>query len=176
MDIAVDDQDHTAEWLRSGAEQAAVTSKAQPASDCNSRPLGAMRYVAAASPEFIERYFFNGVDAHSLALAPSLMFNSKDELQSRWVRHLCQRHVELPRHTLPSAQAFVTAAVAGMGWGLHPQMLIRSHLQNGTLVELLPNSPLDVPLYWQRARATSSILDELTLEVLAAASLALLQR
>jgi LysR family transcriptional regulator, chromosome initiation inhibitor len=116
----VDDQDHTAEWLRSGAVLAAVTGTARPATGCNSRPLGAMRYLAAASPAFVARHFAGGVGAGSLAQAPSLVFNTKDELQARWVRRLCHRHVELPRHTLPSSQAFVTAALAGMGWGMHP--------------------------------------------------------
>ena len=128
MEVAVDDQDHTTEWLRSGAVLAAVTGTARPAAGCNSRPLGAMRYLAAASPAFVARHFASGVGAGSLAKAPSLVFNTKDELQARWVRRLCHRHVELPRHTLPSPQAFVTAAVAGMGWGLQPQALIASHL------------------------------------------------
>ena len=174
MDVAVDNEDHTSEWLRSGKVLAAVTGSARPASGCNSRPLGAMRYVAAANPGFVQEFFAKGVGASSLALAPSLVFNNKDELQSRWVRRLCRRHVELPRHTLPSSQAFVSAALAGMGWGLHPQLLINQHLKDGTLVELLPNTPLDVPLYWQQARASSSLLDGLTREVLAAAGSALL--
>jgi LysR family transcriptional regulator (chromosome initiation inhibitor) len=176
LDIAVDDQDHTAEWLRCGAVLAAVTGTAQAASGCNSRPLGAMRYLAAASPDFIARHFASGVGASSLALAPSLVFNSKDALQTRWVRALCRRPVELPRHTLPSSHAFVTASVAGMGWGLHPQALISSHLQDGSLVELVPDTALDVPLYWQQARAASTLLDGLTRAVLAAASTSLLQR
>ena len=174
MDVAVDNEDHTSEWLRSGKVLAAVTGSARPASGCNSRPLGAMRYLAAASPGFIQEFFAKGVGASSLALAPSLVFNNKDELQSRWVRRLCRRHVELPRHTLPSSQAFVSAALAGMGWGLHPQLLINQYLKDGSLVELLPNTPLDVPLYWQQARASSALLDGLTREVLAAAGSALL--
>lgn len=174
MEISVDDQDHTSEWLRSGAVMAAVTGTARPASGCNSQSLGAMRYLAAASPEFVERYFAKGVGASSLAQAPSLVFNSKDELQSRWVQRVCHRHVELPRHTLPSSQAFVLAAVAGMGWGLHPQALISEQLKNGTLVELIPETPLDVPLYWQQARAASALLDGLTREVVTAAGSALL--
>lgn len=174
IEIALDDQDHTADWLRSGAVLAAVTGTAQPASGCNSRPLGSMRYLAAASPDFVERHFSKGVDISSLAQAPSLVFNSKDELQSRWASRLCRHHVELPRHTLPSAHAFVAASLAGMGWGLHPQTLISSHLRNGLLLELVPNTPLDVPLYWQQARAASSLLDGLTREVLAAASATLL--
>lgn len=174
MEVAVDDQDHTTEWLRSGAVLAAVTATARPAAGCNSRPLGAMRYLAAASPAFVQRHFADGVGAGSLARAPSLLFNTKDELQARWARRLCHRHVDLPRHMLPSPQAFVTAAVAGMGWGLHPQALIASHLKDGSLVELVPDTPLDVPLHWQYARAASALLDGLSRNVLAAAHAALL--
>ncbi len=169
LDVAVDDQAHTAQWLRSGAVLAAVTATAQPASGCNSVPLGAMSYIAAASPAFVERYFAQGVNAHSLAQAPSLQFNAKDDLQARWVRRLFGHAVELPRHTLPSAQAFVTAARMGMGWGLHPQALIASDLQQGTLVPLLPDSALDVPLHWQQARVASRLLEGLTQAVLRAA-------
>jgi LysR family transcriptional regulator (chromosome initiation inhibitor) len=174
VELAVDDQDHTAEWLRSGAVLAAVTGIARPTTGCNSRPLGAMRYLAVASPAFVARHFASGVGAGSLAQAPSLTFNAKDELQARWARRLCHRHVDLPRHTLPSPQAFVTAAVAGMGWGLQPQALIAGHLRDGSLVELVPDTSLDVSLYWQHARAASALLDGLSREVLAAAGRALL--
>lgn len=173
MDVAVDDEDYTSEWLRSGKVLAAVTGSARPVTGCNSRPLGLMRYVAAASPDFVARYFDKGVNANTLAEAPSLVFNVKDELQARWVKRQCRRHVELPRHTLPSPQAFVTACVAGMGWGLHPLSLVSHHLADGSLVELVPNTPLDVPLYWQQARAASSLLDGLTRQVVAAANSAL---
>lgn len=174
MEVAVDDQDHTGEWLRQGAVLAAVTAMARPTAGCNSRPLGAMRYLAAASPAFVARHFAQGVGAGTLAQAPSLVFNTKDELQARWVRRLCHRQVELPRHTLPSPQAFVTAAVAGMGWGLQPLALITSQLADGSLVELVPDAPLDVPLHWHYARAASSLLDGLSREILAAARVALL--
>ena len=169
VELSVDDQDHTAEWLRTGAVLAAVTGTARPAAGCNSQPLGAMRYVAAASPAYMARHFAAGVSAGSLAQAPSLVFNTKDELQARWVRRLCHRHVELPRHMLPSSQAFVTAALAGMGWGLHPEALVDRHLADGTLVELVPGTPLDVPLYWQSARAASLLLDGLARQLHAAA-------
>ena len=169
MNVAVDDQDHTAEWLRSGAVLAAVTAQGQAPAGCNSHPLGAMRYLAAASPAFVAQFFARGVDALSLALAPSLVFSTKDELQARWVDRLCGQHVALPKHTLPSASAFVTAAVAGMGWGLHPQALIASQLADGSLLELVADTPLDVPLHWQQARAASALLDGLTRQVLAVA-------
>jgi LysR family transcriptional regulator (chromosome initiation inhibitor) len=68
----------------------------------------------------------------------------------------------------------VAAAVAGMGWGLHPQALIAPQLKAGSLVELVAHRPLDVALYWQHARAASTLLEPLTREVVAAAKRALL--
>lgn len=175
LDVAVDDEGHTAEWLRSGAVLAAVTADAQPTTGCNSQPLGAMRYVAAASPAFVRRHFSGGVTAGALAQAPSLQFNTKDDLQARWVRRLCRRPVELPRHTLPSTHAFVTACVAGMGWAMHPLVLAADPIRSGALVELVPDDPLDVPLYWHHARASSALVDGLSRAVLAAARTSLRQ-
>lgn len=128
-----------------------------------------MRCLAAASPGFVARHFAAGVGARGLAQAPSLVFNAKDELQARWARRLCHRHVELPRHTVTSPQAFVTAAVVGMGWGQQPQALITARLRDSSLVELVPGTALDVPLHWQQARAASALLDGLTSAVVAAA-------
>lgn len=170
VELAVDDQDHTAAWLRSGAVLAAVTGTARPPAGFNSRPLGAMRYVAAASPACVARHFAQGVGAASLARAPSLVFNTKDDLQARWARRLCHRDVELPRHTVPSTHAFVATALAGMAWGLHPEALIAGHLRAGRLVELVPDTALDVPLYWQHARVASSLVAGLSREVVAAAA------
>lgn len=169
LDVAVDDQDYTADWLRSGKVLGAVTATARPAAGCNSLSLGAMRYVAAASPAFVQRHFPDGVGAGSLAKAPSLVFNNKDGLQARWTQRQCHRHVELPRHTLPSPQAFVTAALAGMGWGLHPETLVAPLLKEGCLVELVADTGLDVPLHWQYARSASPLLEELTRRIVSAA-------
>lgn len=175
LQIAVDDEGHTAQWLRSGQVLGAVTASEQPAAGCHSQPLGSMRYVAAASPSFITQHFKKGVDADSFAKAPSLMFSTKDELQQRWVERQCDRRIEMPRHTVPSAQAFVMAALGGMGWAMHPEALVREHLTSGQLVQLKPDSPLDVPLYWQQSRIAFTLLDQLTRAVVAAAKAGLAQ-
>ncbi|MGJ7546097.1 LysR family transcriptional regulator ArgP [Variovorax sp. LT1R16] len=169
LDVGVDDQDHTAERLRSGDVLAAVTAMAKPVTGCNSGALGSMRYVAAASPAFVQRHFADGVDARSLARAPSLVFDRKDRLQSRWMRRICPRGIEAPRHWLPSPQAFAEAACADMGWGMHPRSLIAQALSQGTLVELVPDTPLAVPLYWQQARGAPPLLKRLAEAVFQAA-------
>ena len=174
LDVSVDDETHTERWLRTGAVVAAVTATAQPATGCTAQPLGAMRYLAVASPGFVKQYLAAGIGAQAMAHAPSLVFSPKDTLQARWARRLLQKHVELPKHTLPSPQAFVVAALAGVGWGMHPEALVRPHLATGALVELVPHTPLDIPLYWQHARAATTVLAGLTPQVLAAARASLL--
>jgi LysR family transcriptional regulator (chromosome initiation inhibitor) len=174
MEVLVDDEDHTAHWLRTGAVLAAVTASARPAAGCNSQALGSMRYIAGASPSFVERYFRDGVNVRTLTAAPSLVFNRKDDLQARWVQDVFQRRVEIPRHTVPSPHAFVKAALVGMGWGMHPQSLIDQHLENDLLVELVPGTPLDISLYWQYARISSGLLELLSHAIISAARTSLL--
>jgi|SRR5688572_7999979 LysR family transcriptional regulator (chromosome initiation inhibitor) len=162
LDIAVDDQEYTIEWLRSGEVLAAVTSHSRPVQGCNSVPLGRLRYVAVASPDYVARYFSAGINATSLAVAPCLTFNRKDQLQTEWVRRVCRRAVDTPRHWLPSTQGFEDAAAAGIGWGMIPVQMIQSQLQEGTLVELTPGRTVVVPLYWQHTRLQVPMLDRLT--------------
>lgn len=175
LHIFTDDEGHTAQWLRSGRVLAAVTAQNEPAAGCNSHLLGALRYVAAASPAFVARHFPSGVNVESVRKAPCLRFNAKDELQHRWVQRYCGIDTELPCHLLPSPHAFVDAALGGLGWGLHPQPLVQAWLRSGDLVELIPDGPLDVPLYWQHARMASSLLRDLTAAVRQAAQHALIQ-
>lgn len=123
-----------------------------------------MRHLAAASPAFVQQHFADGVRAgRTGASALPRVFNTKDALQATWARRLCHRHVELPRHLLPSSQVlWISVAVAGMGWGLHPHAPIAQHLEDGSLVELVPDTPLGCPPGWQHARAASALLDELS--------------
>lgn len=162
LDIAMDDQEHTIEWLRSGEVLAAVTSSSRPVQGCNSIALGRLRYVAVASPDYITRYFPDGVNATSLASAPCLTFNRKDQLQAQWVRRICRHAVDTPKHWLPSTQGFTDASVAGIGWGMNPVQMVQTQLRDGTLVELVPGRTIVVPLYWQHTRLQVPMLERLT--------------
>jgi LysR family transcriptional regulator (chromosome initiation inhibitor) len=173
LDIALDDQDHTVEWLRSGEVQAAVTANSRPVQGCDSAALGKLRYVAVASPEYVQRHFPRGVTAAALAEAPSLNFDRKDRLQARWIRAVCKRDVDGPVHWLPSTQAFVDAGLAGIGWGMNPLLLVQTQLRNGTLVELVPERTLSVPLYWQHTRLQMPMLARLTRAVVSTARITL---
>lgn len=165
VDMVIDDEDHTAEWLRRGRVLAAVTSLGKPVQGCRVVPLGALRYHATASPEFVRRHFPSGVTPDALARAPGVTFNQKDRLQHEWIRRTFGRTVVYPTHWLPSTRSFVEAALDGMGWGLNPDRLVRDHLVTGRLLELVPGAPHDVPLFWQVNRLAADRLGELTRNV-----------
>lgn len=173
VQLAVDDEGHTADWLRRGQVVAAVTADASPVAGCNTLCLGAMPYLAVASPAFVQRWFPAGVTPQALAAAPSLAFNAKDHLQQRWAQRQTGQAVPLACHAIPSSQAFVSATLAGLGWALNPQALVADQVAQGRLVELVPNTPWAVPLYWQQARVVSALLMGLTRQVVAQAQIAL---
>lgn len=169
FNIAIDDEHHTAEWLHQGRVLAAVTSLERPVRGCVVHALGRLRYFATASPEFIDRYFPEGVTPETLAKAPALMFNQKDNHQIAWVQQQFCEHPVLPCHFLPSTQGFVDACCAGLGWGMNPASLVKHHLASGALVHLHDGQPYDVSLFWQISRLAADPLQALTQAVIMAA-------
>ena len=161
VEIKVDDQDHTAEWLRRGEVLAAVTSEDKPVQGCRVKSLGALRYRANASPDFMAQHFANGVTPETLALAPSLAFNRKDRLQSQWMQQHFGTQFAPPLNWVPSPQGFVLACRLGLGWGCNPDMLVADDMASGRLVELVSGAVLDIPLFWQVSRLPSVLLKAL---------------
>lgn len=166
FDLVLDDQDYSADWLRRGEVVAAVTAHGKPIQGCNCYPLGTLRYSATASPGFVERWFPDGLSEEAAARAPCLVFNQKDQLQALWLRQVFGADVRPPLHWLPSSQAFVDGALAGLGWGMNPELLIQDHLRTGRLVVLKASQPLEVPLFWQQSRIVGPLLADVTRAVL----------
>jgi GntP family gluconate:H+ symporter len=70
---------------------------------------------------------------------------------------------------IPAAAAFNRAIRGGLGWGMLFEREARADLDAGRLVEIRPGRHLDVPLYWQRWRISSTALEMLTAAVRTAA-------
>jgi LysR family transcriptional regulator, chromosome initiation inhibitor len=170
LDVRVDDEGHTQEALRRGEVLAAVSARATPVQGCRSQRLGAMRYLATASPAYVQQHLAGGLTRAALAWAPVLVFNAKDALQQRWLRRFTRSDLAPPAHRLPSSTAFVQACEAGLGWALNPAPLVKEAIAAGRLVVLGGDrGHLDVPLYWQCTRLRLPLLEVLTAEVHAAA-------
>ncbi|MQT13469.1 LysR family transcriptional regulator ArgP [Segnochrobactrum spirostomi] len=162
LDLALDDEAYTAARLRSGEVLAAVTAEREPVQGCRTLTLGALRYAACASPDFVARHFPRGVTAEALAAAPCLRFDRRDFLQARWAKAAFGIDLAGPVHWVPSTHGFLDMTLAGLGWGLHPCGMVQPHLAAGRLVDLGPEHRVEVPLYWTVTRLHAAPLRHLT--------------
>jgi LysR family transcriptional regulator (chromosome initiation inhibitor) len=161
LDLVVEDQEVGLKRMRAGEVAACVCAAERPLAGARSLPLGAMRYRAVASPVFIARHFADGVTSAELARAPAIVFGPDDSLQHRYLAGLgCTGG--FPHHLCPSSEGFVRLTEGGFGWGLVPELQVQDELARGTLRELLPERPIDVPLFWHHWRNGGELLGELT--------------
>lgn len=169
FDLVIADQDVAQDWLRRGEVTAAITSHPGPLQGCDTIPLGALRYRATASPAFVAQWFAAGISAATLARAPALQFTENDRLQSQWALREASFSGPLPTHRIASSEGFVAACLSGIAWALNPEGLVATHIATGALIDLRPDAPFDVPLYWQFSRLTAAAIAPLTAAIRAAA-------
>ncbi len=176
LDIMLDDQDHTSTLLAQGLALAGVSSHAQAMRGCEVQLLGAMRYRLLAAPSFAAKWFPHGLQREAARVAPLMVFDRKDTLQSGFL----QRELGLPpgsysSHYMPASEAFTEAVRLGLGYGMVPELQYGDDVEKGVLVDLAPDKPTDVMLYWHSWRVQSPKLERLSAQVVAAARAALLQ-
>jgi LysR family transcriptional regulator, chromosome initiation inhibitor len=164
-----EDQDHTTTLLREGTVMAAVTSSATPVQGCSVRPLGHLRYLPVASPEFAARWL-TGALLDDLSKAPVVVFDRHDDLQDAFMRSLGGQRASGLRHYVPSSEGFVEAVMAGLGWGMAPDEQAAPLLRSGALVTLAPDRTVTVPLYWQQWKLDLPALAAVASAVTAAAA------
>ena len=169
LDLVVEDQTVGLKRMRAGEVAACLCASERPVAGARSVLLGAMRYRAMASPAFIARHFPQGVKAAQLPKTPALVFGPDDFLQHRYLAAL---GVDggFEHHLCPSSEGFIRLTEAGRGWGLIPEQQVREQLASGALVELLPDKPIDVPLYWHHWRNGGQLLEALTAHLTRSAS------
>jgi LysR family transcriptional regulator (chromosome initiation inhibitor) len=168
FDLHRDDQNFTARLLESGTVMAAVTSESEPVGGCRVEALGALRYVAAASPGFARRWFPDGVTADALSRAPFVDFDRRDLMQQDWLRERGVDPWPVPRHHVPASADFSVAVELGLGWALLPVPHAEPGLADGRLVRL-DDGETTSPLFWQQWNLRSELLDAIAAEIRAEA-------
>jgi len=171
FDLHRDDQDFTAGLLESGTVSAAVTSSEHPVAGCSVRRLGAMRYLPVSTPDFAEQWF-GTEDAAAYERAPLLDFDRRDGLQTRYLTSVGADPTRPPRHHVPASHDFARACELGFGWALVPEHQSVPAIRDGRLVRLA-GSPVDVPLFWQRWKLRSPLLEQIEEAVVVGARSAL---
>lgn len=160
-DIQREDQDHSAELLRSGVVAGAVTSDAEAVQGCSVSPIGSMTYAPVATPAFVEQWLGGGATAVELAEAPVVVFDRKDDLQDAYLRSRGVDPSTPPRHFVPGSGAFVRAVELGLGWGMLPKLQAGEAVRRGELAVFDHAGAVDVALFWQQwgvgSRALASV-------------------
>jgi LysR family transcriptional regulator (chromosome initiation inhibitor) len=160
--LHVEDQGYSQELLRRGDVLAAVTSDPAAVQGCTVHPLGALRYVPAATPAFAARW--RRGPAPDWAAMPVIVFNDKDDLQHELLRRHGAAAGPPVVHRIPSTADFAAAVRLGLGWAMLTELQARGPLDSGELIRLSADVT-EVPLYWQRWRLDSPRLDALTAAV-----------
>lgn len=171
LDLHREDEQSKAAMLRAGRVMAAVTADRRPVVGCRSTRLGVMRYRAVASPAYVDDWLSGR--PHLAQGAPIVTFDRSDDLQHNYFRASTGELLDAPRQYIPSTTEHRSAVLLGLGWGMIPEIFCSSQLDDGALVDLTPGRALDVPLYWQRWKVESSLLDTVTDLVTTAAHSAL---
>jgi LysR family transcriptional regulator (chromosome initiation inhibitor) len=184
LELIVDDQDFTHDWLRQGEVLGCVSTVAQALRGCSCQPLGLMRYGAVASPAFVAEALPKGLNQVNFSKTPFIVFNRKDDMQAQWVsRAFGVREPRLKERFVPSSEAGARAAAMGWGVAVLPELLARPRVLAGELVPLMPEVTMDVALHWHQWKlgsgdatslpARNGLIDQVGRAVIAGAQAAL---
>lgn len=160
MDLVIEDQDVGLKRMREGDVAACLCSSEQPVAGARCLALGQMTYRALARPDYISRYFSAGLSAEAFREAPAIVFGPNDQLQHRLLSQ-CGYHGRFPYHLCPSSEGFVRLALAGVGYGMIPDLQARLVDTGGELTNLAPDQAVTVPLYWHYWRHGGDFMERL---------------
>lgn len=177
-DLRREGEQYSSALLRSGEAMAAITSDPETIPGCSVEKLGNVQYWITASSQFVERYFPRWpeqITVEELNMAPTIEYDRKDVGQKS-SRALILKQFgldeeaegESPSVYVPSSPDYARAVYQGIGWGMLPTAQCKKELESGDLV-LLAKNPLDAPLFWQRWKISSEVLDVVTKHVYEAA-------
>ncbi len=162
LDLRVDDQEQTHQLLKQGDVLGCISASSKPLQGGNAVPLGISRYLALASPEYIERYFPQGVSSEALTNAPAVEYNEKDDLQDNFISAFFPGVERYPRHRVPSSEAFTELIRRGLAWGMVPDLQMNAQINSGEVKEIAAGMSLEVPLYWHSWNLVSNFSQQLT--------------
>ena len=158
LEVIPDDQEFTEQSLRTGDALAVVTSSAKPVPGCQRLSLGAMEYMAVASPDFCAEHFVDQVTLEAASTAPSIAFDRKDTLPEQWLMVAFGQTATTSAHMIPSYEGHLACAIAGIGWAMMPTVTVAPLIEQGKLVELVAEKRVNVSLHWQSSTQSSEVL------------------
>jgi len=149
IDLHVDDQEQTHRFLKEGVVVGCISDRATAIQGCKVDYLGEMRYRLLARPDFVEKWFQEGLSIASIKDAPAVIFNRKDMLHHKFLRRVLSGPVKLNAyHYVPASEQYLQMISAGYAYGMVPDWQSQALRESGELVELQPDMHDAVKLYW----------------------------
>lgn len=168
LSLYVEDESRTWERLSSGEALGCITSKARVMAGGESHFLGYMEYQCVATPNFVARYFSQGVNADTLQYAPAMTFDQHDDIHVQFLnQHFGLQKGQYPCHTVRSSQAFIDITLVDGAYSLNSKLHIEPYLRQRKLVNILPDKIVYVPLYWHCWQLSGELMDNLTDDIIA---------
>ncbi len=163
LDFRIADETRTLNMLRRGEVLGAISTEPETVNGCIADQLGRIDYVCAATPEFIARYFPDGVNRNNLMHAPAVAFDHFDDSHQRYLeRHFTLPPGVVPCHIVGTSEAFVTLAKHGVTYGMIPELMIRDELITGELIEIIPGIRHSRELFWHRWALESGVMKQVS--------------
>ena len=149
IDMHVDDQEQTHKLLRGGVVVGCISDLASPMQGCKVDFLGAMKYRLLARPEFISKWFPEGLTVSAAENAPAVMFTRKDMLHYKILQRVLGEVIKVKAiHYVPSNDQFMKMISSGYAYGMVPDWQSKTLRSKGEVVEVHERAHDSVKHYW----------------------------
>lgn len=149
IDLHVDDQEQTHKLLRDGVVVGCISDLATPMQGCRVDFLGAMKYRLLARPEFMARWFPEGLTVAAAEKAPAVMFTRNDMLHYKILQKVLDEVVKVNAiHYIPAIEQFTQMISSGYAYGMVPDWQSPALREGGEVVEVHEKAHDSVNHYW----------------------------
>lgn len=165
LDIVMAKGDETFREMQDGKISAAISTRDTPLPNFTTYTLGRHIYYATATPEFVSRYFANGVTIDALKQAPSVRYGRQRDHSDQWIERAFDANEIISSDTVASSHGIANACIDGAAWGMNPSLLVKDYLDRGELVELIPGVTIAQNIYWHVSSIGNETLAPVTRNV-----------
>lgn len=149
IDIHVDDQEQTHKLLRDGIVVGCISDLASPMQGCKVDYLGTMKYRLLARPEFISKWFPEGLTVSAAENAPAVMFTRKDMLHYKILQIVLGEAIDVKAiHYVPSNDQFMMMISSGYAYGMVPDWQSKTLRSKNEVIEVHERAQDSVKHYW----------------------------
>lgn len=163
LDIKVDDESRTLDYLLKGEAVGAISMQPLPAVGGTCDYLGAMDYIFVSSPAFAEKYFSKGVTKETLLRAPVVSFNHSSDMHHIFLQEYFRLTPgSLNSHIVPSSEAYIQLVLQNSACCMIAEHQIKHELESGRMINLVPELVQQKQLYWHRYQPESGTLQRIS--------------